>query len=171
MSIAETVLPEFDAEMGKTRQVLQSLRDDKLDWKADPKFNTIGWVGSHLVTIVSWAEGALNRDSWDIAPVGGEPYRSPVLTTRQAILDQFDANFAAARKALIATSDEAFQTDWSLLSGGQPLFTMPRTAIIRNLVLNHSIHHRAILCMYLRMNDIAVPGMYGPSGDGPSQGT
>ena len=71
----------------------------------------------------------------------------------------------AARQAIATTSDEAFQKEWSLLSGGKPLFTMPRIGVIRGFVINHAIHHRAILCVYLRLNDIPVPALYGPSGD------
>lgn len=165
MSYAEQILPEFDQEMANTRKVLERVPDDKLDWKAHPKSNTIGWNANHLAEMPAWAEGTLTRESWDIAPVGGERYQSPKLTSRKAILDLFDKNVAAARKAIAAVKDQDVGKMWSLLQGGKPLFTMPRAAVIRNFVLNHTIHHRAILCVYLRLNDIAVPGMYGPSGD------
>jgi uncharacterized damage-inducible protein DinB len=165
MSIAQMLLPEFDHEMANTRKVLEQIPDNKLDWKAHRKSHTIGWVGSHLAEIANWAVGTLTQDSWDIAPVGAEPYRTPTLGSRAEILDHFDKNVAAARKALETTSDEAFMKDWSLLAGGKPIFTMPRVAVIRSFILNHTIHHRAILCVYLRLNDIPVPGLYGPSGD------
>src|SRR5262249_39667206 len=103
--------------------------------------------------------------SLDIAPVNGPRYESPKLPTRQKILEQFDRNVAAARQALAAAKDEDVGKPWSLLQGGNTLFTMPRAAVIRTFVLNHIIHHRAALCVYLRLNDIPVPGMYGPSGD------
>ncbi len=167
MSIAQTLLPEFDHEMANTRLVLERIPNDKLDWRAHPKSNTIGWVGRHLAEIAHWAEGALTRESWDVAPVEGEAYQTPKLASTKEILDYFDKHLAVARKALEATSDEAFQADWSLLTGGKPLFTMPRVAVLRTFILSHTIHHRAILCVYLRLNDIPVPGMYGPSGDEP----
>jgi uncharacterized damage-inducible protein DinB len=165
MSIAEMILPEFDQEMAGTRKCLERIPDNKLDWKAHPKSNTIGWVGAHLAEIPGWVEGTLTQDAWDINPVGGEPYKTPKLTSRQQMLDMFDKNVAAARKAIASTKDEAFMKTWSLLSGGQPIITMPRIGVIRGFVLNHTIHHRGHLCVYLRLNDVPVPGLYGPSAD------
>jgi len=165
MSYAETTLPEFDQEMAKTRKALERLPDDKLGWRPHPKSNTIGWNANHLAELPGWATGVLTTPSLDIAPVGGERYQSPKLTTRQQILDLFDRNVAAARKALAAVKDEDMARQWSLLQAGKPFFTMPRATVMRNFVLNHLIHHRAILCVYLRLNDVPVPGMYGPSGD------
>jgi uncharacterized damage-inducible protein DinB len=165
MSYAETILPEFTQEMANTRKVLERVPEDKLDWRAHPKSNTIGWNAIHLSEIPGWIEVTLTKPSLDIAPAGGAPYQSPKLTTRREILDLFDRNVATARKAITSVKDEAMAQQWSLLRTGKPLFTMPRGAVIRNFVLNHLIHHRAILCVYLRLNNIPVPGMYGPSGD------
>jgi uncharacterized damage-inducible protein DinB len=117
------------------------------------------------VEIPGWVEPTLTGDSWDIQPPGEEPYRTPVLSSREEMLAELDKNVAAARAAIQATSDEAFMQSWSLLSGGEPILTMPRIAVIRSFVLNHTIHHRAWLCSYLRLNDIPVPALYGPSGD------
>lgn len=169
MSIAQSILPEFDQEMAGTRKTLERIPNDKLGWKAHPKSNSIGWVAAHLAEIPGWVEGTLTKDSWDINPVGGEPYQSPKATSREQIIEVFDRNVAAARKAIAATSDEAFQKQWSLVSAGKPLFTMPRIAVIRGFVLNHTIHHRAHLLVYLRLNDIPVPGLYGPSADEQGQ--
>lgn len=165
MSIAESILPEFDQEMAGTRKTLERIPNDKLDWKAHPKSNTIGWVGAHLAEIPGWVEGTLTLDEWDIAPKDGEPYRTPTMTSREQMLEVFDKNVLAARAAIQATSDAAFAKEWSLLMGGEPIITMPRIGVIRSFVLNHTIHHRAYLCSYLRLNDIPVPGLYGPSGD------
>ena len=165
MTFAETILPEFDREMANTRKVLECVPDNKLDWRAHPESNTIGWNANHLAEIPGWVEGTLTAPSWDFAPVGGEPYQSPRLTSRQEILGLFDRNVAAARKAIAAVKDDQMTQPWSLLKAGTPLFTMPRATVIRSFVLNHLIHHRAILCVYLRLNNIPVPGMYGPSGD------
>jgi uncharacterized damage-inducible protein DinB len=87
------------------------------------------------------------------------------LTSRQGILDLFDRNVAAARKAISSAKDDQMTQPWSLLQAGTPLFTLPRATVIRTFILNHLIHHRAILCVYLRLNNIPVPGMYGPSGN------
>ncbi len=165
MSISDSILPEFDLEMSGTRKVIERVPDDKLDWKAHEKSNTMGWVACHLAEIPGWVEGTLTQDSWDLNPVGGEPYQALELGSQQEILDSFDANVATARKRIEVTPDEEFAKSWSLLSGGQSLITMPKLGVIRTWVLNHSIHHRAHLCVYLRLNDIPVPGLYGPSAD------
>lgn len=165
MSQSQSLLPEFDHEMSNTRRTLERIPDDKLTWKAHPKSNTIGWVGMHLAEIPGWVDAVLSQDSMDVAPVGGQPYRTPTATSRQDILDRFDKNVAAARAAIAAASDERFMQPWSLLMGGKALFTMPRAAVLRSFVLSHSIHHRAHLCVYLRLNDIPVPALYGPSAD------
>lgn len=167
MSLGQALLPEFDHEMANTRKVLERIPEDKLDWKVHEKSNTIGWVGMHLAEIPGWADVTFNQDSLDIAPPGGEPYRTPAATSRQAILDRFDANVAAGRAAIAAASDEQFMKPWSLLHGGNTVFTLPRAAVLRSFVLNHNIHHRAHLCVYLRLNNVPVPGMYGPSADEP----
>jgi uncharacterized damage-inducible protein DinB len=165
MNYAETILPEFDREMANTRKVLERVPEDKLDWQAHPKSHTIGWNANHLAEIPGWVEGTLTAPSWDIAPSGGEPYQPPRRTSRQEILDLFDRNVAAARKAIAAVKDDQMMQPWSLLNAGTPIFTLPRAAMIRGFVLNHLIHHRAILCVYLRLNNIPVPGMYDPTGD------
>jgi uncharacterized damage-inducible protein DinB len=165
MSIAQSILPEFEQEMAGTRKVLERVPEDKLDWKAHPKSNTIGWVAAHLANIPHWVTFTLAEDSLDINPPGGEPYRTPPATNRSVVLENFDANVAAAKKAIAAAADAEFMKPWTLLSGGQAIFTMPKIAVIRSFVINHIIHHRAVLTVYLRLNDIPVPGLYGPSGD------
>jgi len=165
MSIAELLLPEFDQEVAGTRKTLERIPNDKLDWKAHPKSNTIGWVGSHLAEMPSWVEITLTKDSWDFEPPGGEPYRTRVLGSREELLAEFDKGVAAARAAIERASDEDLKSDFSLLQGGKVLFTTPRYTSVRSFMLNHMIHHRAWLCSYLRLNDIPVPALYGPSGD------
>ena len=165
MKLSELLLPEFDREMANTRKALERIPENKLAWKAHEKSNTIGWVGMHLAEIPSWGEATLNQDSVDLAPPGSEPYRTPAATSRQEILDRFDRNVASARAAIAAATDEQFFKPWSLLMGGATIFTMPRIAVLRSFVLNHTIHHRAHLCVYLRLNDVPVPALYGPSAD------
>ncbi len=165
MAYADTILPEFDQEVANTRKVLERVPEDKLAWRAHPKSNTIGWNANHLIEIPGWVEGTLTKTSWDIAPAEGPHYQSPQLTSRREMLETFDKNVAAARRAIAAVKDDELGQSWSLLHGGKTIFTMPRSAVIRSFVLNHLIHHRAHLCVYLRLNDIPVPGMYGPSGE------
>jgi uncharacterized damage-inducible protein DinB len=167
MSYADTILPEYDQEMASARKVLERIPQDKLNWKAHPKSNTIGWNANHLAEIPGWVKGTLTQVEWEIAPPGGEPYRSPNLATVKEILDLFDRNVAEGRRAIQSVRDEDLNVNWSLLKGGQPILTMTRAAVIRSFVLNHLIHHRAHLCVYLRLNNVPVPGMYGPSGDDP----
>jgi uncharacterized damage-inducible protein DinB len=166
MRYSELILPEFDQEMASTRRVLERVPDDKLNWRAHAKSNTIGWLASHLAEIPGWVPGTIHETSWDFAPPGGDGGQPPKLESLQAILDLFDKNVAEARAAIESVQDDAtMATPWTLLAGGQEIFTSPRSAVIRSFVVNHMIHHRAILCVYLRLNDVPVPGMYGPSGD------
>ena len=116
MSYAETILPEFDQEMANTRKVLERIPEDKLDWKPHPKSHTIGWNANHIADIPNWLVMVLNTPSLDIAPVGGESYQSAKLASRAEILDLFDRNVAAARKAITEAQDVS--SPWSLLQGG-----------------------------------------------------
>jgi hypothetical protein len=165
MSIAQSILPEFDLEMAGTRKTIERIPDAKLDWKAHPKSNTLGWVGSHLAEIPGWVEGTLTQDAWDFSPPGAEPYRTPILGGHRRMVEVFDQNVATARRAIESTPDADYAKNWSLLWQGNVVFTMPRITVIRSFILNHTIHHRAILTVYLRLNDIPVPALYGPSGD------
>jgi uncharacterized damage-inducible protein DinB len=165
LNYAEALLSEFDQEMANTRKVLERVPEDKLEWKAHPKSNTIGWNANHIADLPNWLVQVLTKPALDIAPVGGEPYVFPKLTTSPEILALFDRNVAAAREAITRVKDEEMGQAWTLSGGGQTYFTMPRAAVVRGMVLNHLMHHRACLCVYLRLNDIPVPGLYGPSGD------
>jgi len=165
MSIAESILPEFEHEMAGTRKTIERAPDDKWGWKAHPKSNSIGWVVSHLAEIPGWVEPTLTGESWDIQPPGGEPYHTHQVANHQEALAIFDKNVAEAQRAIAATPDTEYYKNWSLLMNGEAVITMPRIGVIRAWVLNHTIHHRAILTVYLRLNDVPVPGLYGPSGD------
>ena len=146
--------------------MLERIPQDKLDWQPHPKSHTIGWNANHLASLPEWLVHTMGQSAarislrW-VAP----PYVSPKLASRRKIVEMFDRNVAAARAALKAATDEDMAGIWTLLQGGNPIFSMPRSAVVRAVVLNHMIHHRAHLCVYLRLNDIPVPGMYGPSGD------
>jgi uncharacterized damage-inducible protein DinB len=164
MSYADLILPEYDRETANTRKVLECVPEDKLDWRARPTMNTIGWNANHLVEIANWCEGILKQDSWNVAPVGAPPYASPNLRTRAELLARFDAGVAAGRRAILEVKDEELSAPWSLLMGERVIFTLPRGDCIRKFLLNHTIHHRAILTVYLRLNDIATPAMYDAGG-------
>lgn len=165
MSYAATLLPEFDHEMANTRKVLERIPNDKLDWRAHSKSNTIGWNANHLADLPGWSVSIVTEPGYDFAPVGGKPYQMPALKSRDEIVAMFDRNVASARAAIAQLKDEALNDGWTLRGGDRIIFTMPRVAVLRSFLMNHIIHHRAILSVYLRLNDIPVPALYGPSGD------
>lgn len=165
MAISQAMLPEFDQEFSGTRKTLERVPDEKLAWKPHPKSFSMGDLATHLAEAPGWGATVLQQDSFDVEPPGGQSYHRPQLKSRKEILEMFDTNVAAARAALASTTDEQFMKPWTLLKGGKPMFTMPRIAVVRSFVMNHNIHHRAQLGVYLRLNDVPVPGMYGPSAD------
>ncbi|MFQ5641006.1 MAG: DinB family protein [bacterium] len=165
MKLSNTILPEFDNEMAKTRTILERIPTDKFVWKPHEKSWTMGDLATHLANIPSWTLHTLNEDSLDMAPSASPPPRVSPADSPEDVLARFDKNVAEARTAIAGTSDEHFHKPWSLLSGGNTVFTLPRIAVLRSFVLNHNIHHRAQLGVYLRLNDVAVPAIYGPSAD------
>jgi uncharacterized damage-inducible protein DinB len=107
----------------------------------------------------------ISHGVFDVEPVEGQPYRSPTEASVEAIVTLFDKNVGRARTLLEDVEDATLHESWKLLKQGEEIMTMPRLAVLRTWVLNHSVHHRAHLCVYLRVNDIPVPGLYGPSAD------
>jgi len=165
MSIAQSLLPELDQEMAGTRKVLERIPADKFDFRPHEKSFTMISLATHIANMVGWGHDTLKSDSFDVAPAGGEPYREDPAASVAELLEKFDKNLANFRAALAAASDAEMMANWSLLAGGQPLFTMPRIGCIRGMILNHLIHHRAQLTVYLRICDVPVPALYGPSAD------
>jgi uncharacterized damage-inducible protein DinB len=165
MSISSSLLPEFDQEMATTRKVLERLPADKFTWKPHETSMELGRLATHVATLNDWMIKTLNQDSFDVAPVDSEPYRLPELATPAEVLERFDTLSAEARAALAESSDEHLLATWSLLQGGQTILSMPRLVSIRSFILNHIIHHRGQLSVYLRMNAVPVPSIYGPSAD------
>ena len=165
--ISEALLPEFDQEMANTRKVLERCPEDKFGWKPHPKSFAMGSLATHVANMTGWMVDTMTKDSFDIAPPGAPPYKEEPFTSSAALVAAFDKNVISARAALAAGTDEQFGATWSLLSGGQTIFSMPRIACIRGMVMNHIIHHRAQLTVYLRLNDVPVPSIYGPSADEP----
>jgi len=165
MSISASLLPEFDQEMANTRKALERMPDDKFDWKPHQKSGTMGWLANHLANLPSWTVYTINQDSLDLAPTDGESLKWEGKGSRQELLDYFDKNVGAARAAIAEASDEEFLKPWSLLKGGVTLMTLPKIAVLRGFVMNHVIHHRGQFTVYLRLNDVPVPSLYGPSAD------
>jgi uncharacterized damage-inducible protein DinB len=161
MTISQLLLPEFDQEMKSTRKILEAVPEDKFSYQPHQKSMAMANLASHVAQLASWAAESINRDSLDLAP-GQKPY---VAASKAELLEAFDRNVAASRTAIAGASDEQLGKTWTLSSGGKTILAMPRASVLRSLVMNHLIHHRAQLGVYLRLNDVAVPGMYGPSAD------
>jgi uncharacterized damage-inducible protein DinB len=160
MSLVETFLPEFDQEMRGTRSIIELVPDRLLDWQAHETLHNVGWVASHLTDTLSWTGAILADTTFDVAPVDGPAHQSPVFSSAEEILIAFDQNLATAREAISSASDEQLMVPWSLLQGGNVLFTLPRIAVLKTFLINHVVHHRAFLVAYLRMNDVECPGLY-----------
>jgi uncharacterized damage-inducible protein DinB len=165
MAIRDMILPEFDREMSLTRKTLERIPEGKPDWKPHDKSMPMGRLAGHTAEMCTWVANSLDQDSLDLNPPGAPPRQPSVMTSRAQLLETFDKNVATARAAIAKATDEQFMQPWTLLAGGKTIFTMPKIAVVRNFVLNHTIHHRAQLGVYLRMNNVAVPSIYGPSAD------
>jgi uncharacterized damage-inducible protein DinB len=165
MSIGQSLLPEFDREMEGTRKTLERVPDGEFGWKPHEKSMTIGRLAQHVSELPGWATFTIETESLDIAPVGEPPYQSPKFSSVAELVNSFDENVKKARAAIAAVSDEDLQKTWTLLAGGKTLFTMPRMMVLRVSVLNHLIHHRAQLGVYLRLKNVPLPALYGPSAD------
>ena len=165
MAISQALLPEFDHEMSNTRKTLERIPENDFAWKPHPKSMTLGRLAGHVAEIPGWAALTIAQDSFDVAPAGEPRPQGTVAQSRQHVLNLFDKNVADARAAIAGATDEQLMKPWSLLGGGRTIFTMPRIAVLRSMVMNHTIHHRAQLGVYLRLNNIPVPSIYGPSAD------
>jgi uncharacterized damage-inducible protein DinB len=164
MPLSDALLPEFDQEMTNTRKTLARVADERLAWRPHPKSLTMGELATHLASILDWAALVIEKPS---VPVDGPeaPPRPMPVTSRNELLQRFDRSLGAARAAIADASDTRLLESWSLIAGGRPVFTQPRLAVLRGFVMNHGIHHRGQLGVYLRLNGIPVPALYGPSAD------
>ncbi|HXG89650.1 MAG TPA: DinB family protein [Vicinamibacterales bacterium] len=163
MTIAETLLPEFDREMGVTRRLLERVPDGQFAWKPHDKSMTLGRLVEHLAQLPGWAKVTIRERSSDMVTGQLTDANSPA--TRAAVLQLFDAGVAEARAALTGTSDAELLAPWTLKAQGKEVFTMPKAVVLRSFVMNHMVHHRGQLSVYLRMHNVALPSIYGPSGD------
>jgi len=161
MPIAETLLPEFNQEMKSTRKLLECVPDGKFDYKPHEKSMTLGRLAAHVAEMPNYLSSTLRHERLDFT--GEEKPFKP--TTRQELLDAFDKSSAEARDLLSKATDEDLAKIWTLTFKGQQIFAMPRAAVLRSMCLNHLYHHRGQLGVYLRLNNVAFPGMYGPSAD------
>ncbi|MEJ2342619.1 MAG: DinB family protein [Gemmatimonadales bacterium] len=168
MPIAQALLPEFDQEMAATRKLLERVPDGKFDWSPHEKSMTLGRLAGHLAELPMWTAVSLDQDEFDVNPPDGEEeWEAANLTSSAETLELFDKNSADAREKIASTGDATFFEDWTLKSGGETLFTIPKIGVVRSFILNHSIHHRGQLTVFLRLLDVPVPQTYGPTADEP----
>jgi len=160
--LASAFLAELDNEAKVTRICLERFPIDKYDWKPHEKSMTFGRLAVHCAEMFGWTKETLRQDVLDFATADMQPF---VPTSTEELLAFFDNHIAVAKSVLGETPGETFMTDWTMRNGDQVYFTMPKVAVMRTFVLNHIIHHRGQLSVYLRLNDIPVPSIYGPSAD------
>lgn len=165
MPIRDAMLAEFDHEMISTRQTLERVPEGKGDWAPHEKSMKMGRLAGHLAELSGWGATIINQDELDFRPVGAPPTQPFVMTSRQQLMETFDKKVTEARAAIAAASDEHLMKTWTLLGGGKTIMAMPRITFLRSFFMNHIIHHRAQLGVYLRMNNVPVPSVYGPSAD------
>lgn len=163
----DRVLEEFDKEMATTSQVLKQVPADRLDWKPHEKSMPLGRLALHLARLPSWIPAAVKEGHLDLEETGDADESDPPPGPRD-ILEIFDGNVEAARKALRKASEGSMDDAWTLRTGDHEVFTAPRWAVLRLTILNHMIHHRAQLGIYLRLLDLTVPQSYGPTADRPT---
>ena len=163
MSIGQALLPEFDQEMANTRKMLERYPEGKPDYKPHPKSMALGRLAGHVAELPGWAKHTLETDVLELQP----NMQPTIATSRQQVLEIFDKNVADARALIERAADEDWGKTWTLKFAGKPMMSMPRAQVFRSVVMNHLIHHRAQLGVYYRLNEVEVPGMYGPSADEP----
>ena len=163
MAIKDGLLGELKHEAGTTRKVLERIPAEIFDWKPHEKSMTMKGLAAHVADMYSWISTTIETDGLDFAA----GYDQPNPATTEELTALLDKNVAAAANSLQNVEDEKFMENWTLRNGEQVFFTMMKIQVLRGMVMNHIIHHRGQLSVYLRMNDIPVPGLYGPSADEP----
>jgi uncharacterized damage-inducible protein DinB len=166
MPLSDALLPEFDHEIASTRALLTRIPDVVTAWKPHPRSTSMGDLAHHIASIVGWIVPVLTQDELDLAPRDGA--KPPGFTSMAATIAVLDANVAGARVAIAATPDSAMGVPWTLKAAGHVVFTQPRAMVLRSFVLGHLIHHRGQLTVYVRMHDIPLPSVYGPTADARS---
>jgi uncharacterized damage-inducible protein DinB len=162
MKISDALLPEFDQEMATTRKTLERIPEDKLGWKPHEKSMSLGRLAGHVAELPGLGAMALKTDTLNLSAGAFTPFTA---TSQKETLHFFDQRVAEARAAIAAASDEHLMQPWTLEARGKTIFKMPRVAALRAMMMSHIIHHRAQLGVYLRLNNVPVPSVYGPSAD------
>ncbi len=162
MNLAEALIAEFDHEATATRRTLERIPPDALDWRPHPKSMTMRALASHIAEMPVWTKTTMETSELDFAQVEYKPFSGDSV---EAVVARYEESVKTAIGALQGRPDSDFMVPWTLRKGDHVMFTLPKVAVLRSMILNHQVHHRAQLGLYLRLNDIPVPGIYGPSAD------
>lgn len=162
MEIRQMLLPEFEAEMKKTRAMLERVPEGKQEYTPHEKSMPLGKLAAHVARLPEFAVSILKLPHLD---VGEKAMKRPVMESRQQLLDEFDALVEKVRADLSKATDDHLQQPWKLSFKGHTIAEGPRFQMYRDMFLNHMIHHRAQLGVYFRLNNVPLPATYGPSAD------
>ena len=163
MPLVDALLPEFDHEMATTRRVLDRVPESALAWNPHDTSRSLAQLSGHLTNIPMWCTKILESTVFDLAEA--DDMRTPPPTAHDALLKAFDGKVSGARASLVTRTDAELLAPWTLKKDGHVIFMLPRISAIRSFVMNHSIHHRGQLTVYLRLNDVPLPPIYGPTAD------
>ena len=164
MAIKDALLPEFDHEMGTTRRLLERVPDVEFNWKPHEKSMTLGRLAAHIANLPYWGSLTLTTTVFELDSLPPDTQRQ-LAGTRAELVQEFDTKVRDARGKLAAATDAELLAPWTLKKGGQEVFTMPRISALRSFVMNHMIHHRGQLSVYLRLKNVPLPSIYGPTAD------
>lgn len=162
MALNQPLLEELDREAQITKKILGKVPSEHLAWQPHEKSYKLGGLASHISEIPGWLDIIINDDELDFATMD---YTPPTINKNADIIKLFEENLAKGKEVLQQTTDDKFNGNWRMRQGEQIFFELPRTQVIRTWVMNHIVHHRAQLGVYLRLLNIPVPGTYGPSAD------
>ncbi len=165
MTLVDLFLAELDEEAANTRKMLERIPENRLEWQPHAKSWTLAGLATHVANVFSWTAYVVEKQSLDLMPDGKPMPRMQPAQSVADLLTALQKNHTAARQALTTTTDEQLTMPWSLLMNGHTIFTQPKHQVLRSTIFNHLVHHRGQLSVYLRLLDVAVPGMYGPSAD------
>ncbi len=163
----QQALAALDQVVAGSKTVLQAVPDNRLDWRPHEKSWTMRELAGHLAGIPGWTMPTLAMSEFDISPKDGGPPPQPAFESVADIAKALDENAAEARALIEESGDEVLRSPWTMLVGGEPRFTLPKSVVLRTFILDHMIHHRAQLGVYLRLAGVAVPQTFGPTADFP----
>jgi uncharacterized damage-inducible protein DinB len=165
MKLSELFLSQLEAEAPLTRRMLERFPEGREEWKPHERSMSLGRLATLVSDMSNWIVLTVKQDQLDLAPTGGAPYAPRQATTARELVETHDVNIAAARAALAGVSDEELSRPWSLMYGGKVMWTQPKFEVLRDSVFSHLAHHRGQLTVYLRLNEVPVPPIYGQTAD------